>query len=104
VVAAEHGSLALLVELAALAVVAMVAKVLARLELPLQQTLVLAAAVVVKMPLAVRAVQASSSFHTHHQHNYLVVVLSRLLVATGFIHLRPLARLVQLFRLCLRLI
>jgi hypothetical protein len=57
--AAEHGILALLVELAGLAEVVMVAKVLARLEVLLQQTLVLAAAVVVKMPLAHQAAQAS---------------------------------------------
>jgi len=59
VAVAEHGILALLVELVVLVVVAMVAKVVARLELPLQQTLVLAAAAVVKMPLAHQAAQAS---------------------------------------------
>jgi hypothetical protein len=56
VAVAEHGSLALLVELAGLAVAAMGAKVLARLEVLLQQILVLVAVVVVKILLAVLAV------------------------------------------------
>ena len=54
----EHGFLVLLVELAELAVAAMAAKVLVRLELPLQQILVLVAVAVVKMLLAALAALA----------------------------------------------
>jgi hypothetical protein len=95
VAAVETNHLALVV-LAALAVVVRVVQ--AGLELLAQQILVVVAVVValleaVQVLLAAQAVQASSSFHTQAQHNYLVVALLPNQAVTSFTHSHLLAHL-----------
>ena len=88
----------LLVELLALVAQVVVALVLHHPQLQHQalQTQVVAAAVVgmlVHMVKLVLVVQASSSFHTQAQHNYLVVALLANQAVTSFTHLHLLAHL-----------
>jgi hypothetical protein len=84
----------LLIPLAVLAVLAVA--VLARIQPLLLVQLTLAVAAVVVMEAQVlrgQAAQASSSFHTQAQHNYLVVELLPNQAVTSFTHSHLLAHL-----------
>jgi hypothetical protein len=99
VVAVQELMVAALLVLAALAVAHQVAQAVAAQAAQVQSTqeVVVAVAAVERLELleamVATAVQASSSFHTQAQHNYLVVALLPNQAVTSFTHSHLLAHL-----------